>query len=350
MQRRPTIDDAKPIWQTLLIFLVPLMLSNVLQSASATINTVYLGRMIGVQALAAVSAFFPLQFFLFSFFIGISSGSTVLIGQAYGAHDIDRVKAIAGTTISVAIGIGVFVGLLGSVLTEPILTLVRTPPDIFDLSVQYARIIFLCLPVFFVYFAYTTFVRGVGDSKTPFYFLIVSTLLGFVLTPAFIRGWFNFPQFGVSSAAVASTLATFIGLVGLLIVLARRNDPLALNADMLRHMRVRWPVLKALVKIGLPTGVQMVIVSIAEVAVISFVNRFGSVATAAYGAVNQVASYVQFPAISIGIASSIFGAQSIGAQRFDRLRGIVRSAVALNYAIGGALIFLCYAFSWAVLG
>jgi len=348
--RRPVIDETKPIWQTLLIFLIPLMLSNILQSASGTVNTIYLGRMIGVQALAAVSAFFPLQFLLFAFFIGVSNGSTVLIGQAYGARDTERIRAVAGTTISVAILSGIIIGILGSILTEPILRLVGTPSDIFPLTVGYARIIFLSLPVFFLYFGYTTFVRGVGDARTPFYFLILSTVLGIFLTPAFIRGWFGLPQFGVASAAVAATISTFIGFVGLLIVLAIRRDPLAFDGAMLRSMRISWPVLKAVIKIGLPTGLQVVIVSIAEIAVISFVNRFGSTATAAYGAVNQVVSYVQFPAISIGIASSIFGAQSIGARRFDRLRGIVRSGIALNYAIGGALIAIVYTFSWNVLG
>jgi putative MATE family efflux protein len=348
--RRPVIDDTKPIWRTMLVFLVPLMLSNILQSASGTINTIFLGRMIGVQALAAVSAFFPLMFFLFSFFIGISNGSTVLIGQAHGARDNDRIRAVAGTTLSVALILGIVVGVIGSILVEPILRLVGTPADIFPLTVGYARIIFIALPVFFLYFSYTTFTRGVGDVQTPFYFLILSTILGIFLTPAFIAGWFGLPRFGVASAAVASTISTFIGLIGLLIAIAVRGEPLAFNGAMIRGMRIHWPILKAIIKIGLPTGVQMVIVSIAEVAVISFVNHFGSTATAAYGAVNQVASYVQFPAISIGIASSIFGSQAIGAKRADRLRGIVRSGIALNYIIGGVLIIICYIFAGDILG
>jgi putative MATE family efflux protein len=348
--RRPVIDETKPIWRTMLVFLVPLMLSNILQSASGTINTIFLGRMIGVQALAAVSAFFPMMFFLFSFFIGVSNGSTVLIGQAYGARDNDRIRAVAGTTLSIALILGIVVGLIGSVLAEPILRLVGTPADIFPLTVGYARIIFIALPVFFLYFSYTTFVRGVGDVQTPFYFLILSTVIGIFLTPAFIAGWFGLPKFGVASAAVASTISTLIGLIGLLIVLAIRREPLAFNGAMIRGMRIHWPILRAIIRIGLPTGLQMVFVSVAEVAVISFVNHFGSTATAAYGAVNQVASYVQFPAISIGIASSIFGSQAIGAQRSDRLRGIVRAGITLNYIIGGALIILVYAFSWNILG
>jgi putative MATE family efflux protein len=326
------------------------MLSNVLQSASATLNSIYLGQMIGVKALAAVSAFFPLQFLLVSFFIGIASGSTVLIGQAYGANDVDRIRSVAGTTITVALALGIMVGVAGGLFTEPILRLIGTPSDIFDLAIAYAKITFFALPVFFLYLAYTTFVRGVGDSRTPFYFLIVSTILGIVLTPAFIRGWLGLPQAGVASAAVASTLATAIGLAGLLVVLQMRRDPLAFDAAMLRELRIRPRILGALLRIGLPTGIQFITISLSEIAVISFVNGFGSSATAAYGAVNQVASYVQFPALSIGIAASIFGAQSIGAKRFDRLATILRAGIGLNYLIGGALIALSYAFDYAILG
>ncbi len=115
-------------------------------------------------------------------------------------------------------------------------------------------------------------------------------------------------------------------------------------------MRIDWKILGAVVRIGVPTGLQVMMVSLAEIAVISFVNRFGSSATAAYGAVNQVIGYVQFPAISIGISASIFGAQCIGARREDKLGSVIRSAVGLNYAIGGFIIAICYIFAWNIIG
>jgi putative MATE family efflux protein len=344
------LDESQPLWRTMLVFLIPLMLSNVLQSAQGTAASIFLGRLIGTQALAAVSAFFPIQFLLIAFFIGIASGSTVLIGQAFGAGNTERIREIAGTTLTVALCLGIGVGVLGALLTEPLLRLTGTPADIFPTTVVYAKIIFFALPIFFVYLAYTTFVRGVGDSATPFYFLIFSTVIGIVLTPTFILGWFGIPRFGVAGSAVASTIAVFFGLVGLLFVLQRRNDILKFDGAMIRDLRVRWPILKAVIRIGLPTGIQTIIVSLAEIAVIGFVNRFGSNATAAYGAVNQVVSYESFPALSIGIASSIFGSQAIGAKRNDRLPAIVRSGVALNYIVAGGLIAVVYLFSWAILG
>ncbi|HZW53735.1 MAG TPA: MATE family efflux transporter, partial [Candidatus Elarobacter sp.] len=348
-QRRLALDDSRPIWQAMLVFLVPLMLSNILQSASGTLNSIYLGRLLGVHALAAASSFFPIIFFMVAFFIGIASASSVLIGQAYGARDDERLKAVAGTTLTLALGAGVIIGAASWFFLPPLLHAIGTPLDVFDDALVYARVTFLSLPLFFVYLAYTTFVRGTGDSRTPFLALLLSTAMILVLTPALIRGWLGLPQLGIVAAAVANIIANAIATVFLLVALALEKNPLALDMSIVRHMNIEPKLLRTLIRIGIPTGLQMVMVSLAEIAVIAIVNRFGSSATAAYGAVNQIVSYVQFPAISIGIGSSIFGAQSIGAKRFERLRGIARAGVALNWTICGVLIALVYAFNDVVL-
>ena len=349
MQRRLALDDSRPIWQAMLAFLVPLMLSNILQSAAVTLNSVYLGRLIGVHALAAASSFFPIIFFMIAFFIGIASASSVLIGQAYGARNEEQLKAVAGTTLAVAIGSGVVIGAASWFFLPPLLHAIGTPLDVYDDALLYARVWFLSLPLFFPYLAYTTFVRGTGDTRTPFLALIVSTVLILILTPALIRGWFGLPQLGIVSAAIAGIVANAVALAFLLVALALEKNPLALDMSIVRHMNVEPRLLRTLIKIGIPTGLQMVMVSLAEIAVISIVNRFGSSATAAYGAVNQIVSYVQFPAVSIGMAASIFGAQSIGAKRFDRLRSIARAGIALNWVICGVLIAIVYVFNDAFL-
>lgn len=349
MQRRgPVIDERRPLWRSMLRFLVPLMTSNMLQSASATLNAIYLGRLIGVHALAAASAFFPMLFFMVSFFIGIASGATVLIGQAHGARNVERLKAVAGTTLAVAVTSGLAVAIVGWIFAPGLMRLIGTPPDVFADALAYARVMFATMPIMLVYLAYTTFVRGTGDARTPLFALVVSTALILVLTPALILGWLG-PRLGVVSAAVANLIASALALGFLLFALAREGNPLAFDRSIAAHMRIDPALLRTLVRIGIPTGLQMVMVSLSEIAVIALVNRFGSDATAAYGAVNQIVSYVQFPAISIGIASSIFGAQSIGAGRFDRLRDIARAGVALNWTIGAVLIGFVYAFDRAIL-
>lgn len=338
------------MWRLFLVFLIPLMLSNILQSASQTLNSIFLGRMIGVSALAAVSSLFPIIFLLISFVIGLSSGSTVLIGQAFGANDLHKMKKVAGTTLSVSLILGVAIGALGYLFSRELLQAIRTPANILDDASAYARIIFLMLPIFFPYLVYTTFLRGTGDSQTPFYFLIVGTVLAAIATPALIRGWLGLPQMGVPSAAVAAFFANTVSFLALLIYLARIDHPLRFDMETLSDLKIDWKIFVTVVKIGVPTGLQIIMVALAEIAVITFVNRFGSNATAAYGAVNQVVGYVQFPAISIGIAGSIFGSQCIGARREDKLNSVVRAAVVLNYIIGALLIGLCYIFAWEILG
>ena len=341
MQRRGiALDDATPIWRTMLVFLIPLMLANILQAAQGTFTSIYLGRMIGVAALAAASAIFPMLFFLVSFFIGISSGSTVLIGQAFGARDTEQVARTAGTTLTFAFLLGAAVAAFGVTFEREILAATGTPADVFAYAVTYARIVFITMPLFFVYLCFTTFLRGVGDSRTPFIVLVASTAIGATLTPVLIRG----THLGIAAAPISNAFAMGVGMIGMLVWLEMRGNPLALS-KVLPYWRLDWAILLKLVRIGVPTGVQLVMVSLSEIAVLAFVNRFGSQATAAYGAVNQIVGYVQFPAVSIGIAASIFGAQSIGAQRVDRLRKIVRAAVLLNYAIGGALIVIGYLFA-----
>jgi putative MATE family efflux protein len=340
--RSIALDDARPIWQSMAIFLVPLMLSNVLQSLSQTANSIYLGRLVGVEALAAVSAIFPIVFLLVSFLIGLGTGSTVLIGQAYGAGDQRKVKEVAGTALAMVLVLGIAVGAVGGLFSHRLLAALGTPADVIDISTGYARITFFSMPVFFPYLLYTTFLRGTGDTRTPFFVLIIGTALTFVLTPLFILGWLGAPALGTNGAAIGNALANALSLGGLLAYLGIKRNPLAFDRDMLANLRLRPELVRTIAKIGIPTSINLVMVSLSEIAVLSFVNHFGSTALAAYGAVNQVVSYVQFPAVSIAIAASIFGAQSIGAGRADRMGAIVRSAVALNYAIEGGLILAAY--------
>jgi len=343
------LDDSHPIWQALLVFLIPLMLSNILQALGATGNAIYLGRLIGVNALAAVSSIFPVVFFLIAFVIGLASGSTVLVGQAFGAGETEKLKQVAGTAITLTLILGVTVGALGGIFARDLLIAMGTPADILGLATGYSRIVFVTLPVLFLYLIYTTFLRGVGDTRSPFIALIGSTALTLLFTPAFILGWAGLPKLGTNGAAIANVLATACGLAGLLIYLARRKSPVAFNRDMFVHLAPRPEIAWKIVRIGVPTGINLVMISLSEIAVISFVNHFGSKATAAYGAVNQVVNYVQFPAVSIAIAASIFGSQSIGAGRTDRLLKIVRSAVTLNYVIESLLALLGYVFSYALI-
>lgn len=338
-------DFTRPLWQRFAIFLLPLMASNILQALSGTFNSIFIGQMIGVDALASLATFFPILFFLISFIIGLSAGSTILIGQAWGARNIDRVKQVAGTTITAAFVLGLIVAIIGGVWIESIMSLLGAPDNIRDTSIGYGRIMFLGMPGFFIFLIITSILRGVGDTITPLFSLILSMIVGVILTPALIQGWWGLPQLGVNSAAWAFIAGFVVVLTFLFFYMRARKLPLAPDGQLLRSLKPDLPLLGLILKLGVPAGLQMVVASVSGIVVVGLVNRFGSNATAAYGALNQVLNYVQFPAMSIGIATSIFGAQAIGAKRNDQLEAITRTALMMNLIITGGLVLIAYLFS-----
>ena len=344
---------SKPLWQIFLSFLAPMVLSNMLQSLSGTVNSIYVGQMLGVKAMAAASTIFPILFFFIAFIIGLGAGSSVLIGQAWGAHKYERVKAIAGTSLLTGLIIGLVVACLGIAFTEPALRALGTPADILPEAVNYARVMLIAAPAIFLFLLMTSMLRGVGDTLSPLLALMLSTVAGLLITPALIRGWLGFAPMGVVSAALATLASQLMAIFWLALRLRTRpyhgqTHPLAPDLELWRHLRIEPELLKNVLRIGVPTGLQMVVISLAEVALLSMVNSYGSQATAAYGAVNQIVNYVQFPAISIAITGSILGAQAIGASRVDRLGAITRTGLMLNLLLTGSLVLAGYLFSRGV--
>jgi putative MATE family efflux protein len=327
-----------------------MMLSNILQSLFGTINGIYVGQMLGVDALAAASVFFPAMFFFIAFVIGLSSGASVMIGQAWGAGQPDKVRAVAGTTLTVALLLATAIAIIGGLFSRQLLTVLATPPNILGAASSYARIMMISMPVTFVFILITAMMRGVGDTVTPLLALTVSTIVGLAVTPALIRGWFGLPMLGVASAAVASTVSSLFTLVWLHFHLRRRRHLLAFDAAFLHAMRPNPALLRTVLRLGIPTAIGMVVISLAELVLLGLVNGFGSHATAAYGAVNQIISYVQFPAISIAISVSIFGAQAIGRGNPGQVGMIVRTGLEMNLVLTGGLVALGYLFSRPLMG
>ncbi|WP_262048552.1 MATE family efflux transporter [Bradyrhizobium sp. Bra78] len=344
------MSAATPLWKTFFRFLAPLMLSNALQSLFGTISNVYLGQMIGVDALAAVSVFFPVMFFLFAFVMGLSTGATVLIGQAFGAGERGRIKVVVGTTLAIGLLLSISVALVGGLFSRQLMTALATPADILDQASAYARVMLLTMPLGFVFLLMTAMIRGVGDALTPLLALALSTAIGLILTPMLIRGSFGLPVTGITSPAWAAAIANALTLIALAIHLLRKKHALAPDAAMLRHLRLDRAMLGKILGVGLPSAIGMVVMAIAELVLLGLVNGFGSNATAAYGAVNQVMGYTQFTAMSISIAVSILGAQAVGGGDRARLDGIVRTGLGFNIVLTGGLVTLIYLAPRAVLG
>jgi len=344
------VTNPAPLWKDFLVFLLPMMASNILQALFGTINNVYLGQMIGVDALAAVTVFFPVMFAFIALVMGLSSGASVLIGQAFGAGDLGRVKAVAGTTLSVALLFAATIALFGSLFAGDLLTALATPPNILAAATSYARVTMIFMPLTFAVILVTAMMRGVGDTVTPLLALAVYTLIGLAATPVMIAGKFGLPQLGVASAAWASVVSSLLTLAWLYFHLRARRHALAFDRNFLRAM---WPdghLLRLVLRLGIPASLSMMVMSVAELVLLGLVNGFGSDATAAYGAVGQVMSYVQFPALSIAMTVSIFGAQAIGRGQPGQIGAIVGTGLQMNLCLTGGLAVLGYLLSRTLMG
>lgn len=339
------MSKSPALWKTFLVFLAPLMLSNALQSLFGTVSNALLGQMIGVDALAAVSVFFPVMFFLFAFVMGLSTGATVLIGQAWGAGERGTVKAVAGTTLAIGLLLATGIALIGGLFSRQLMIALATPPDILDQATGYARVMLLTMPLGFVVLLMTAMLRGIGDTLTPLLALALSSGIGLILTLLLIRG-----GFGVTGPAWASAISNALTLVVLGLYLRHRKSPLAPDAELLRKLRLDRALLGKILGIGIPSAVGMVVMAIAELVLLGLVNGFGWEATAAYGAVNQIMAYAQFTAMSISITVSILGAQAIGGGHVERLDAIVRTGLVLNLVLTGGLVALICLFPRSVLG
>jgi putative MATE family efflux protein len=333
------------LWKTFLIFLMPLIATNILQNLSGTINTIFVGQMMGVNAIAAVAVFFPILFCLMAFVIGLSAGATVLVGQAWGAQNVEKVRCVVGSTLFMTLIGGSIIALLGVFFAEHILLALGTDPDVMHLSLPYVQWMLAGSPLLFIYIIYTSILRGVGDSTTPLIASGMTILIGVFITPVLIAGYFGFPKMGIIAPAIATIVGYLAVLIFLAMYLNKKDHPLKPDRHLLSHIRHQSELSKIILRLGIPTGIQMVTTSVAGLVIVGLVNRYGSHATAAYGAVNQVLNYIQFPALSISIAASIFAAQAIGAGKSDLLNRVTRTALGMNIAITGGLVALAYLFS-----
>ena len=233
---------------------------------------------------------------------------------------------------------------------RPALQALGTPVDVLEEAVGYARVMMLIMPLLLVFILFTQILRGVSDTVSPLLALMVSTAVGLLLTPALILGWGGLPTLGIQSAAYAGLVGNVLAMLFLVLRLRHKKHVMAPDRELWAALRLNREILGKVLRIGLPTGVQMVVLSLSELVILALVNSHGSQATAAYGAVTQIVNYVQFPALSIAITASILGAQAIGAGRIERIGPILRTGLLINLCLTGALVVLGYGLSHWLLG
>jgi len=321
-------------------FALPILFANVLQSLNGSVNSIWVGRYLGEAALTATSNANTVMFLLIGAAFGIAMAATILIGQCIGANDIPEARRVVGTSATFFAALSVVMAVAGLVLCEPLLVVMSTPRDSLPLAVAYMRVIFLGLPFMYMYAFVGSVLRGAGDSKTPFQFMLLSVAIDIALNPLFIFGLGPVPALGIAGSALATFFAQAISLVALVTHLYRRRHLLVLHKEEIRHLRLDWAIVGTLVKKGIPMCAQMLVVSLSAVLMIALVNNFGVDTTAAFGAALQLWNYIQMPTFAVGMAVSSMAAQNVGAQKWDRVNAIARVGVTFSVVITGSIVLL----------
>ncbi|MCP1471223.1 putative MATE family efflux protein [Sphingobium sp. OAS761] len=333
-----------PIASTLLLFAVPTLVANILQSLNGSINAIWVGRFLGAQALAATANANIIMFLLFSVVFGFGMASTVMIAQAVGARNIEDARRAFGTAVGFCWLLGMATAIAGWFGSPALLRLLATPDAAFDMALVYLRVIFIAMPATLLSVMMSMGLRGAGDARTPLIFMIVSVAIDLILNPVLILGLGPFPAMGIAGSATATASAGVISLLGIVIFTYARDLPLRLRGHELAWL---WPAraeLRILIGKGLPMGLQMIVMSLSGLVMIGLVNREGLLVTAAYGAAQQIWTYLQMPAMAIGAAVSAMAAQNIGARRWDRVGRIAGYGIGFllpvtGLMIGGILLF-----------
>ncbi|MCC6941258.1 MAG: MATE family efflux transporter [Novosphingobium sp.] len=326
-----------PILKTLVLFSAPTLASNILQSLNGSINSIWVGRLLGEGALAATANANVVMFLVFSAAFGFGMAATVKIGQAFGARDVLAARRTFGSAIGFCVIISLAVGTLGWVFAPELLTAMAAPGETYIYALTYLRVIFIAMPASMITVILGMGLRGGGDAATPLKFMVMSSVLDIGLNPLLINGYGPIPAMGIAGSALATAIASIASMAGIVTYVYVKDLPLRLRGAELKWLWPRRDELGYILTKGLPMGAQMLVISAAGIIVIGLVNREGILVSAAYGAALQLWTYLQMPAMAISAAVSAMAAQAIGANLGDRLGKISRWGVVLNLSVTGTL-------------
>ena len=301
----------------MLLFAVPILFSNLFQQLYNAADSLIVGTFIGGEALAAVSSSGSLILLLIGFINGVSLGAGVLIARLYGANDREDLERAIHTTVALGLVAGAVLTVAGVLLTPQILRLMGTPSDVIDDSVAYFRVYFLGSSAVVLYNMGASILQSVGDSRSPMKYLILSSLINVVLDLFFVAGL----GYGVASAALATVISQVVSAFLAFRKLSRTAAPYRVCW---RRVRFDLPMLRQVVTLGIPSGVQSSVVSLANVIVQSNINSFGSAAMAGCGAYSKIEGFAFLPVTCFSLALSTFVSQNIGAGRPERVRAGMR--------------------------
>lgn len=332
------------IWKQLLFFFFPILLGTFFQQLYNTTDAVIVGQFVGKEALAAVGGpAATLINLLIGFFMGLSSGATVIISQYYGAGNGENVKKTVHTAVALSIAGGAAIMVLGMLFSGAALSAMHTPEDIYSLSVMYMRIYFLGVIPSLVYNMGSGILRAVGDSRRPLYFLILSCIANIVLDVLFVAVL----KMGVAGVAVATALSQVVSALMVIHALMKSEDSYRLYPKEIRFSPV---LLHNIIRIGLPAGIQSTMYSLSNLIIQSSINSFGTDTVAAWTAYGKIDGIFWMIMGAYGVSATTFAGQNFGAGKYDRIKKSVRICLGMAAAtslllsvivLTGGRLFFC---------
>lgn len=332
MKRRPVENGITEgvIWKQILAFFFPILIGTFFQQLYNTVDTIIVGQYVGKQALAAVGTTGTLINLLVGFFVGLSSGATVVISQFFGAGDGKNVSKAVHTAIALALAGGVLLTVAGLLTSRVSLELLGVPEEIMDGALTYINIYYAGVIACLIYNVGTGILRAIGDSKMPLYVLIVCCLVNIVLDLLFVVA-FHWDVLGVALATVLSQVVSAV-LIMIRLLFTRESYRVEL-----RHIRFHREVLKNVVRIGLPSGAQSVLYSVSNLLIQASINSFGTDAIAAWAAIGKIDGFIWMVMSAFGISITTFAGQNFGAGKYDRVKKGTRTCLLMAL---GSTIFL----------
>lgn len=307
-------------------FSVPLLIGNLFQQLYNTVDAYVVGNFVSKEALAAVGASSPIINMLIGFFMGLATGAGVIIAQYFGAGDNGRLKKAVHSSAALTFVMSLLLTVIGIIGTNPMLHAIGIPADVFHDSSTYLMIYFAGISFNLIYNMGSGILRAMGDSKRPLYFLIIACIVNIILDFLFVK----YLHMGVAGAGYATLIAQAISAILVVIVLIRSEGPHQL---FWKQIRFHLPILKKIIMVGLPTGIQQSIVSLSNVIVQSYVNAFGSSVVAGYSATIRIDGFVNLPLQSFNMAVTTFVGQNIGAKQYERVKKGSRIALWMTMAV-----------------
>jgi putative MATE family efflux protein len=329
-----------PIGKTLILFSMPVLGSNILQSLNGSANMFWVSHVLGEAGVTATNNANQIFFMMLGAAFGVTMAANILIGQAIGADDEPLARKVVGTSTSFFIAVSLLIGVLGGALTPHILDAMKTPGDARADAIAYLRVIFAAIPFFFFFSFMMMAQRGTGDSRTPFYFALMQVGLDVIFNPLLLMGVGPFPKLGIAGSATSTLIAQTVTLAAMLVYLYRTRSILVLRPSDWRLLIPDLKIIWTLLAKGTPMGIQMMVISLAAVTMLSFVNRYGVHTSAAYGAAAQFWTYVQMPAMALGAGCSSMAAQNVGARRMDRVEHVARVGTLLAILFTGVPVLI----------